>query len=137
MRPYPRIRRSIAAILLVLYLPACHHWVQPNDVTPQAYIATKHPSKVRLTVNDTAHGLHRFELLAPSVVQGDSLTGVPRVGAPPVTIAIGAIEQFESHESNPSGTFGLVLGGAAVVGVVALAIYIGIGVGAGKAFSGS
>jgi hypothetical protein len=136
MPTFRRIRRSIAAILLVLYLPGCQHYVTPRGMTPQEYIAAKHPKQVRLTVNDITHGLHRFELLAPSVGPGDSLTGLPRPEDPPVTVAISAIERFEFRESNPSGTFGLVLGGAAVVGIVALAVYVAVGVGVAGAMGG-
>ena len=117
-----RSRRAVATVLLALYLPACTHWVEPQGITPQEYVATKHPNRVRLTVNNITHGLHQLELLAPSVGPGDSLTGFPGGASPLVTVALSAIERLEVHESNPSGTTGAVLGGAAVAGLVALAI---------------
>lgn len=122
MHTFRRIRRTVAGIVLVLYLPACHHWVQPEGVTPQEYVAKKQPDKVRLTVSDLAHGLYRLELLTPSLGPGDSLTGLPRGEAARIAIAWSTIERFEVRESNPTGTFGLVMGGVAVGSLVALAV---------------
>ncbi|MDH4045096.1 MAG: hypothetical protein OEY20_13380 [Gemmatimonadota bacterium] len=124
MRTFRRIRRSIAGLVLVLYLPACHTYVPLQEMTPQEYIATKHPKQVRLTLNDVTHGLHRLELLTPSVGPGDSLTGLPRGADAPVTVALSTIERLEVRESNPSGTTGAVVGGLAVVGVGVLVAYL-------------
>jgi hypothetical protein len=65
-----RIRRVSATALLVMYLPGCHHWVTPKGMTPQEYVTTVHPAKVRVTLAD----LTRVELQQPWVVS-DSLFG--------------------------------------------------------------
>jgi len=70
MRTFRRIRHSIAAFLLILYLPACHHYVTPKGVTPQEYIVAKHPKRVRVTLADAS----RLTLGEPWV-SADSLGG--------------------------------------------------------------
>jgi hypothetical protein len=122
MPMFRRTRRALASVLLIVYLPACHHYLTPEGITPQEYIATRQPKQVRLTVNDITRGLRRFELLAPALGPGDSLTGLPRGEAARVTLAWSTIERFEARESNPTGTTGAVLGGVAVAGLVAVAV---------------
>lgn len=70
MPTFRQMRRSIAAVLLVAYLPACHHWVRPKDMTPQQYVTAKHPGKVRVTLTDGS----RFVLGEPWV-SADSIGG--------------------------------------------------------------
>jgi len=128
MPTFRRIRRSIAALLLVVYLPSCHHYVPIQEVTPQEYIAAKHPKQVRLTVNDLTHGLHRLELITPSVGPGDSLTGLPRGGEAPVTVALSSIERCEVRASDRNRTAGAAAGGVVVVGLVAaVAVLVVVG----------
>ena len=122
----------MAAVLLILYLPACHVYITPQGVTPQEYIATEHPNRVRLTLNDMTQGLHRLELVSPSVGPADSLSGLSGNG--PVTVSLNTLERFEVRVSNPGGTLGLVTVAAAAVGI---GIYIGVKLAVGCALSPS
>ncbi|MDH4045404.1 MAG: hypothetical protein OEY20_13390 [Gemmatimonadota bacterium] len=119
MPTFRRFRRRLAAVLLVVYVAACHHYVPLQEMTPEAYVASKHPKQVRLTLNDITHGLHRLELLTPSV-----------------TVALSTIERVAVREYDSSGTTGAVLGGMAVAGVVALVAVLLVARGAACAHSG-
>ena len=116
---FRRIRRSIAALLLALYLPGCYHYVPLQGMTPQEYIATKHPGRVRLTFADSS----RTELLKPSV-SGDSLVGF-REGPPRggfytqgelISVLLSAVHGFEVHEHDDRATTAVVLAVLLVVG---------------------
>jgi hypothetical protein len=119
MPTFRRIRRSIAALLLVLYLPACHYWATPGDLTPQEYIAAKHPKQVRITLQDQT----RLVLQRPWVPAGDSLAGFPARTGAAITIPTSAVRQFEARSPAPGKTVLLVAGvwaACSVVGAIAL-----------------
>lgn len=61
-------RRGIAALLLLLWLPACHSWQVPG-VAPATYIEQQHPARVRVST-DT----NRVQLDHPWV-QADTILG--------------------------------------------------------------
>ena len=127
MQTYRRIRRSIAVLLLVSYLPACYHFVTPKGITPEAYIAAEQPGQVRVTLPDGT----RQTLLRPALSQ-DSLRGhIPvrlsnnRVrSGPPWAVPIDSVQRLEVRKPNTWATVGLVVGGVVVVGAaVGLAIF--------------
>lgn len=126
MPAFRRIRRTIAALLLVLYLPACYHYVTPKRTTPQQYIATEQPDQVRVTLTDGTRQI----LLRPSISQG-SLQGYVLVresnnfmrAGPPWAVSITSVQRLEVHKFDTWATVGLVFGGLALVGAA-----VGLGV---------
>jgi len=120
MPTFRRIRRAIAALLLALYLPACHYWAIPRDLTPQEYIAAEHPKQVRITLPDQT----RLVLRRPWVPAGDSLAGLPGRAGTAISVPGSAIRQFEVRRPAPGKTVLLVAGiwaACAVVGTITLA----------------
>jgi hypothetical protein len=76
MQTFQRIRRSIAAVLLVLYLPGCTSW-RLAEVSPQQLFLDGKPKQVRVT---TAAG-RQLELTRPWLV-ADTLRGYITVRNP-------------------------------------------------------
>jgi hypothetical protein len=108
---------------LLLWLSACHKWVQLEPPVDRAIVQEK-PGTVRLTLADTS----RIVLVDPSV-QGDSLIGIlpkTRWEKPKdqQTVAVNLQDVQEIHERRTKvvATIGLTLGAM----VVALAALIGV-----------
>jgi hypothetical protein len=125
---FRRIRRLLAALLLVLYVPACYHWVTPEGMTPQEYIATNHPKQVRITLADSS----RLVVLRPTI-SGDSLVGFrPATGDPytglvpeePVCVAAAAVQRLQVRRLNVVTTVVAPLLGLVAVGATAAVICV-------------
>ncbi|GEM_PF-2245027 len=87
----PRIRRSLSAIMLICYLPACTSW-HVETVAPERVVREQEPREVRIFPPDgqgyclTTGGVYRatfgclekrLDMESPSV-SGDSLVGLIR-----------------------------------------------------------
>lgn len=110
-----RIRRSIAALLLVLFLPSCYHYVTPKEMTPQEYIATKAPKQVRVTLIDSTRVVLRDPFITPDSIGGHTQI---RQDAPASrwAVALSRVERFEGHEYDNWAVAGIVAGAMVVVG---------------------
>jgi len=125
MFDFRRIRRPIAALLLVLHLPACYHYVAPDGMAPQEYIAARKPSQVHVTLTDGS----RMEMLRPWA-STDSLGGlrlVPLIGGghtsgAPVSVPRRGVQRLEVYRLNTGTTLVGVTAAlaAAVAATVAL-----------------
>ncbi len=114
MAPFRTYRRAIAALLLLLYLPACTSW-QVGKTSPEQLFEDDPPDKVRVTLTDDS----RVELRAPEI-RANSLVGTVK-GGDTVSIALSEVQKVEVRESDSLKGFGLTLGIiAVVVGFVAL-----------------
>jgi hypothetical protein len=123
-----RVRRSVLVrsfllpFALLLWLSACHKWVQLEPPVDRAIVQEK-PGTVRLTLADTS----QIVLVDPGV-KGDSLIGtLPETGwmrKDPQTVAVNLQDVQEIHErrTKVAATIGLTLGAM----VVALAAVIGM-----------
>lgn len=125
MQTLRRSRRTVAAVLLGLSLPGCHHWVQPQGATPQDYVAAEQPPKVRVTCSDST----RLILVAPSVV-GDTILGEVPDDARPVRLAIADVGKIEIRRFDVGATLGVVF--AVVVVLSPLAYLIAVGAATGS-----
>jgi len=127
MQTLHRIRRSVATILLVVFLPACYSW----KVVPISPVVTEqHPPKIRVTTT----GGQRMELRTPSVV-GDTLWGSRFQNArrengtvmpkPEEQVAIPRADvlRVEIRKLSTGKTIGLSALGAVVLAAVALEIF--------------
>ncbi len=77
LRLFITLKRLIASVVLAAYLPACTSW-KTQPVSPEHTIATKQPSRVRVTRADGS----KIILIRPQVA-GDSLAGdLPGSGRP-------------------------------------------------------
>jgi len=127
MPTFRHIRRSIAALLLVMHLPACSAYVVPKGITPQEYIAVNHPKRVRVTLIDRSQ-----HYLRDPWVTSDSLGGVLpardsrgfRIEPPPApwVVALSAVRRVEVYQSSGSATVGAVLGGTLILAMSAVLI---------------
>ena len=108
--PIREHRRTIAALLLLPYLPACTSWqvVQPS---PEPLFADEQPEKVRVTQTDGS----RVELMWPEV-RADSLVGTMKGGGW-VAIPLSEVLLVEVGKPNNKGLV-IAVGIVVVVGVV-------------------
>jgi hypothetical protein len=121
MPTFRRIRRSIAVVLLFVYLPACHHYVTPKGMTPEAYIAAEQPKRVRVTLENGT----RLTILDP-FTSHDSLLGyIPVrqsdsavVSGPLWAASLESVRRLEVYKLNTGATVGLT-GGVLLVVVAA------------------
>lgn len=113
MQRFQRVRRAVAAVLLAVYLPACHHWVTPQGMTPQEYITANHPSTVRVTLADSTRVVLQHPRAASDSLWG-SLAPGGQWGAP-----LSSVQLFQVRKSDAAGTVFLTLG--IVVGTVFVA----------------
>jgi hypothetical protein len=113
--PRPPLR-AIALLVVPLVAGGCYAW-QTVKVEPRALIAADHPSKVRVTIHDSA----RQVLLNP-VTAGDTLLGV-RESRENGRVAIGLhdITRLEVYRQAPARTAGLLV---LAVGTVAAIVVI-------------
>lgn len=115
MQTFRRIRWTIAAVLLVLYLPGCYSW-KTVPITP--VVSEQRPGRVRVT---TAEGT-RFELHWP-LVRGDTLLGTRR--DLPVSIALGDIARVQARQidTGKSVALSVMLAGLAAASVYSVLHY--------------
>lgn len=120
---FSRTHRSpLAALLLVLYLPACTTW-QIGTPTPAEFVTREHPSAVRVTRTDG----RRLTMLSPVVVH-DSLSGGVRQYShgvstvPTVTVALAEVRDVAVERTAVGKTLLVVGGSLVVITVVAWAI---------------
>ena len=115
MAPIREHRRTIAALLLLLYLPACTSW-QVGKPSPEEFLENEHPEKVRVTQTDGS----RVELMSPAV-RADSLVG--RVnGGTSVSIALSEVQKVEVRESDSTKT-GLLAAGVLIWTMVSVVLF--------------
>jgi len=119
MPRYQRVRRAVAAVLLAVYLPACHHWVTPKGMTPQEYITANHPSTVRVTLADSSRVVLQNPRAASDSLWG-SLAPGGQWGAP-----LSSVQLLQVRKSDAAGTvfltLGIVVGSLFVVGAICAA----------------
>ena len=128
MRTFQRIRRTIAAVLLVVYLPGCYHWVTEKQISPQEYITTKHPKQVRLQLVDST----RRTVLRQPWVSADSIGGWPLISkgweikpGSPWAAALSNVQQMEVRKVNRTGTTFAIVGSFLLIGAgVAIAVLL-------------
>jgi len=121
---FPHPQQLRAPIMMAACLSACTHW-QVQSVSPQQVLETRHPQKIRVTRADST----KVVLAEPRIV-GDTLYGVgarsPRAAHQPPGegIALADVSQVAIRRTDPAATTLLVLGSAAVVGGVALVVFV-------------
>ena len=127
-----RVRRSVFVrsfllpFALLLWLSACHKWVQLEPPVDRAIVQEK-PGTVRLTLADTS----QIVLVNPGV-KGDSLIGtLPETGwkrKDPQTVAVNLQDVQEIHErrTKVAATIGLTLGAMVVALAAAIGMYCAI-----------
>ena len=97
-------RRPIAALLLLLYLPACTSWQGVGKPSPEEFLEDESPAKIRVTQTDGS----RVELDNPWVSASDSLVGTVKGGAP-VSIALSEVQKVEVSKGDTGMTVYFVL----------------------------
>ncbi len=119
LRRGSRVHRTIAALLIVLYLPACSSWTTLPAAPAQA-VSAKHRNVVRLLLRDST-----TVQLAHPLVEGDSLVGrvpdpasVPDSLRPRRAVAIADVTAVQVPSLTTTST---VLAG---VGVAALLVAV-------------
>ncbi len=121
MRTFRRIRRILAASLLVVHQACCYHYVAAPG-TPPDYIVAHKPRQVRVTLTD---GTSRT-LLKPTVAQ-DSLKGylaAPRTGGgtrpgAPWATPLTSVRGLEVASVSSAATAGVAVGVVLLLGAVA------------------
>ncbi len=109
------IRRAIAAVVLLAYLPACTGWHRLPETQPAPL--KESPQSLRITLKSG----ERIEL-RKARLSGDSLIGEikPTPNESPVRFAVGlsSVQRIEDRKVNTARTVALVVGS---IGVAALA----------------
>ena len=109
-------RRSIACLLLLLYLPACTSWAVQRGLTPEQLITAEHPTVMRVTRPDGS-----FIVLERPRIVGDSLAGVtPRAT---VTVAVADVTQVAIRQHDAVKTTALIVG-VGVLGAIAATAWL-------------
>ena len=103
--------RAVLLLFLVLHLTACSTWQSVNTPSPAQFIEAETPDRVRVTTQ----GESQVELENPSV-EGDELL------APGVSMPLADILELEVREFSMDRTALLLVGVAAGVLVVAVAV---------------
>jgi len=103
MAPIKAHRRAIAALLLVVCLPACTSW-QVGKTSPEQLFAEDPPDRVRVTRTDGS----RMELLAREV-RADTLVGTVRGDTLETAIPLAYITKLEVQEEDNTKTILLAL----------------------------
>jgi hypothetical protein len=115
IRPW---QRTLSALLLAAYLPACSAW-HVGTPTPAQFIEKEHPESVRVTRNDGT-----TLTLGSPMVRGDSLIGTTTGGLarpePSATIGIplADVRQVEVRRTNTTAT--LLIVGVALIAVIVI-----------------
>jgi len=123
-RRLPHRQRLWAPIMLAAGLSACTRW-QVQSVSPQQVLETRQPQKMRVTRTDSTEVVLEQPRIVSDTLYGIS-AGTPRAGNHPSGegIALADVSQVAIRRTDPAATTAVVLGSAAVVGGVFLAIYI-------------
>ena len=106
--------RAVLLLLLVLNLTACSTWQSVGPVSPSQFIEAEQPDRVRVTTQ----GESQVELENPSV-EGDEL-----VAPGDRSVPLGDIIMLEVREFSMDRTALLLVGVAAGVLVVAVAVVV-------------
>jgi hypothetical protein len=112
-------QRSIAVLLLLLWLPACHSWRVPG-VAPAAYVEQQHPARVRLSTDTNRVQLDHPWVRADTIVGTRWIAtnaGLMRVDT--VAVPGPQISRMEVRKSDTGKT--LLLTGGILATVIALA----------------
>ena len=121
MQTFHRMRRSVATVLLAVYLPACHYWAEPQDLPPQQYVDRERPADVRVTLTDSSTVVLQRPWVSSDTLWGGSASGLLR-GVP-----LSSVQHIQVRESDGTATGLLVVGIVTVVGVgVLTGIAIGV-----------
>jgi hypothetical protein len=113
------LRRPIAFLLLVWFLPACSTY-RTTDLTPQEAVAGQKIVRVVATPEDEA-----IELNAPWV-RADSIGGITSTGSD-WSAPLSSVNEVKIKRFNPWLTSGVVVGGLVVGAAVTLVIICGLG----------
>ena len=105
--------RAVLLLFLVLHLTACYTWQGVATTSPAGVIEATQPDRVRVTMPDGT----QVELENPSV-EGDELV------APGVSMPLADILELEVREFSMDRTALLLVGVAAGVLVVAVAVVV-------------
>lgn len=106
-------RAAIAALLLLVYLPACTSW-RVGTPTPSAFVEREHPQRARVTRTDGTQ-----VMVNEPTVAGDTLVGtLANHDATRVTIPLAEVQSVAVRKFSTGKTL-LVVGG--VLGVVVIA----------------
>jgi hypothetical protein len=116
MAPIRAHRRALAALLLVLYLPACTSW-QVGKTSPDQLFEDDPPEKVRVTQTDGS----RVELLAPMITP-DTLWGTVK-GGDTVSIALSQVQKVEVRHFDGLKSLAVIFGILIGVWVAAVATW--------------
>ena len=113
--------RAVLLLFLVLNLTACTSWqsVSLDAISPAQLIEEDRPDRVRVT----GGGVLEREVVSPSV-EGDQLVGADGVSVPLADILRVEVHGF-SLLRTIGAAFGLYVGAAVVILVVAVASYSG------------
>jgi hypothetical protein len=121
------MRRCVAAVPLAVYLPACHHWVEPQGMTPEQYVDVEQPAELRLTLTDSSS----VTLRGPWI-DSDHLWGVDASGALR-GIPFSSVQQMWVRE--PQGMERVVLAPLAGLAIMTI-IGVGVGMAIGRSLEG-
>jgi hypothetical protein len=123
------LRRPIAALLLVWYLPACQHmtelgaepekWQQPEGASPREVIEEQRPHEIRITLADGQQRIVRGPVVVNDTLAGLEVSPGAKSFAIPIDQVV-AIETLSGYEKSKRAVFPLLLGVGLVVGVLFL-----------------
>ena len=116
MRTSHRMRRTMAAVLLMTYLPACYHYVTPKEMTPAQYIAAKDPKQVRVTLADSSQVVLRDPWVSADSLGGRLMVQDARARDPGWATPLSQVRRLEGHEYDNWGVAGITVGTLVVVG---------------------
>ena len=122
LRPGARLQRVVSSVLLVVYSAACTSW-HTSQVAPESFLATHHPGKIRLILEDGS----RVKLPFP-VIRGDSIVGRKGSGAEG-GVPLSRVRAIQARKANPSATAALVVGLGLVAGTFICAAICNVGLG--------
>lgn len=116
--PGSQTRRVLSALLLTIYLPACHEW-QVRDVAPAELVDHQHPAAIRVTRMDSS----QVTVDQPRVA-GDSIVGSSHDLR--VAVAVADISRVAVRRTDALATAVLILSIAGVIiGVAAASANVG------------
>jgi hypothetical protein len=128
MRILRRVRRSTTVVLLLTFPPACYHYVAPRDLTPQEYVAAKHPNQVRVTLADSSRVVLRDPWVSADSLGGRRMVqdarGALQVSDPRWAVPLSEVSRLEGHEYNNWGVAGIIAGTLVVAGGVLLVVAV-------------
>ncbi len=120
----PYLRKPVAILLLVWYLPACATSFQPTDLSPQEVVAQEYEIKVKVRDGDRTETVHLYDPWATSRSIGGRVcdTWACRYNRT-WTAPLSRVESLETRQPDAvKAVAGTVLGLAVVAGVVFTAV---------------